>query len=199
MPAADGDGEGEGEETFHVAREDFVLNGSPHRLPLRRFTGELRQEQVRTWKKLIRVISHELNNPLSPIAYSDGELARRGQSERLPEVLGAIGDRAQHLEDFVRGCADVAKLPAPQPEAIEWRAFVERLQVKMPFTPAGEPPSHLLQADPAQLAQALINLLKNTHESGSNPAAIEQRAEARPGEWRIEVADRGGGELLLRD
>lgn len=195
VPGADGDDEAE--ETFHVARKDFVLNGRPHRLLLlRRFTGELRRQEVRTWKKLIRVISHELNNSLAPIAsmaFSAGELVKRGQTERLPEVLGAIGERAKHLEDFVRGYADVAKLPAPRPEAIDWPAFVERLRVQMPFTTAGDTPSRALQADPAQLAQALINLLKNAHESGSDPAAIELRAEARPGEWRIEVADRGGG------
>lgn len=195
VPAPEGDDEGE--ETFHLARKDFVLNGRPHRLLLvRRFTGELRRQEVRTWKKLIRVISHELNNSLAPIgsmAFSARELLRRGQHERLPQVLEAIGERARHLEQFVRGYADVAKLPAPRPEAIDWPAFVERLRVQIAFQPAGPAPARALQADAAQLEQALINLLKNAHESGSDPARIELRAEARPGEWRIEVADRGGG------
>lgn len=195
VPAADGDEDAE--ETFHIARKAFVLNGRPHRLLLlRRFTGELRRQEVRTWKKLIRVISHELNNSLAPIAsmaFSARELVKRGQTERLPEVLAAIGERARHLEEFVRGYADVAKLPAPRPETIDWPAFVERLRVQQAFTPVGQAPSHPLLADAAQLEQALINLLKNALEAGSAPEAIELRAEARPGEWRIEVADRGGG------
>ncbi len=190
-------GDEDGEETFHVARKDFVLNGRPHRLLLlRRFTAELRRQEVRTWKKLIRVISHELNNSLAPIAsmaFSARELLRRGDTARLPEVLGAIGERARHLEGFVRGYADVAKLPAPRPEAIDWPAFVQRLRVQVAFTNAGPAPSRPLQADAAQLEQALINLLKNAHESGSDPAAVELRAEARPGEWRVEVLDRGEG------
>lgn len=198
VPAAHGEaGDDEGDETYHIARKDFVLNGRPHRLLLlRRFTGELRRQEVRTWKKLIRVISHELNNSLAPIAsmaHSARELLRRGQHERLPQVLEAIGERARHLEQFVRGYADVAKLPVPQPEAIDWPAFVQRLRVQIGFTPVGPVPARPLQADAAQLEQALINLLKNAHESGSDPAQVELRAEARPGEWRIEVTDRGGG------
>lgn len=199
VPAADrvDEGDDDGEETFHVARKDFVLNGRPHRLLLvRRFTGELRRQEVRTWKKVIRVISHELNNSLAPIAsmaFSGRELARRGQPERLPEVLEAIGERARHLEAFVRGYAEVAKLPAPRPEPIDWAAFVQRLQVQLAFRTAGALPDKPLHADPAQLEQALINLLKNAHESGSDPAAIYLRAQVLPGEWRIEVLDRGGG------
>ncbi|MFY9513292.1 MAG: ATP-binding protein [Rubrivivax sp.] len=185
------------EETFHIARKEFVLNGRPHRLLLlRRFTGELRRQEVRTWKKVIRVISHELNNSLAPIAsmaFSARELLRRGQHERLPEVLAAIGERAHHLEAFVRGYADVAKLPAPRPEPIAWAPFVQRLQQQLPFQTAGSAPGRPLQADPAQLEQALINLLKNAHESGSAAEAITLRALALPGEWRIEVLDRGGG------
>lgn len=190
-PVADED------ESFHVLAKDFQLNGRPHRLLLvRRFTGELRRQEVRTWKKVIRVISHELNNSLAPIAsmaYSGTELARRGQVDRLPGVLTAIGERARHLETFVRGYADVAKLPAPQLEPIDWAAFVQRLQQQLEFRTAGEVPRRPLQADPAQLSQALVNLLKNAHESGSDPGAIYLRAQALPGEWRIEVTDRGGG------
>lgn len=190
-PAADED------ESYHVLAKDFQLGGRPHRLLLvRRFTGELRRQEVRTWKKVIRVISHELNNSLAPIAsmaFSGGELLRRGQPERLPEVLGAIGERARHLEGFIRGYADVARLPAPRPEPIAWPDFVQRLQVQVDFRTAGELPVTPLHADPAQLAQALLNLLKNAHESGSDPAAIYLRAQALPGEWRLEVTDRGSG------
>lgn len=195
VPANDGDDDGE--ETYHVARKDFVLNGRPHRLLLvRRFTGELRRQEVRTWKKVIRVISHELNNSLAPIAsmaFSGRELVRRGQTERLPEVLSAIAERAHHLEEFVRGYAEVAKLPAPRPEPLDWPAFVQRLQVQVAFRTAGAMPDKPLHADPAQLEQALINLLKNAHESGSEAGAVYVRAQALPGEWRIEVLDRGGG------
>lgn len=196
VPSEGGEADDDGGETYHVATKDFVLNGRPHRLLLvRRFTAELRRQEVRAWKKLIRVLSHELNNSLAPIAsmaHSGRELLRRGQPERLPEVLETIGERARHLEAFVRGYADVARLPVPRPEPIDWAALVQRLQLQQPFS-AGPAPARPLHADPAQLQQALINLLKNALESGSDPAAIELRAQAAPGEWRIEVLDRGSG------
>jgi two-component system, NtrC family, nitrogen regulation sensor histidine kinase NtrY len=186
-----------GDEVFHVACKDFALNGRAHRLLLvRPFTGELRRQEVRTWKKVIRVISHELNNSLAPIAsmaFSGRELVRRGQPERLPEILAAIGERASHLEAFVRGYADVAKLPAPQLETVDWPAFVLRLGAQWPFRVEGSTPTPVLRADPAQLSLALINLLKNAHESGSAADAITVRASASHRAWRIEVADRGSG------
>src|SRR5690606_4130919 len=71
------------EETFHVSRRAFRLRGRPHRLYLfRRMTRELSRQEVATWKRVIRVISHELNNSLAPIsslAHSGAELARRGE------------------------------------------------------------------------------------------------------------------------
>ena len=56
------------EETFHLSQRAFKLQGRPHRLyQLKRLTRELARQEVATWKKVIRVISHELNNSLGPI------------------------------------------------------------------------------------------------------------------------------------
>ncbi len=78
------------EDIFHLSRRSFRLNGRLHELLLlRQLTAELRRQEVQTWKKVIRVISHELNNSLAPIAslaHSGTELLRRGQHERLPEA-----------------------------------------------------------------------------------------------------------------
>jgi light-regulated signal transduction histidine kinase (bacteriophytochrome) len=71
-------------------------------------TNELRRQEVQTWKKVIRVISHELNNSLAPVAslaHSGAELVRRGRLDRLEEVLGTIEERARRLEGFIRGYA----------------------------------------------------------------------------------------------
>ncbi|MFY8134289.1 MAG: ATP-binding protein, partial [Aquimonas sp.] len=111
-------GEAEDEDTWHLAQRSFRLNGRAHRLLLLRpLTQELRRAEVRTWKKVIRVISHELNNSLAPIAslaHSGAELNRRGQHERLGPVFETIEERARHLNEFIRGYARFAKLPNPQ-------------------------------------------------------------------------------------
>ena len=112
------------DETFHLSQRAFRLQGRPHRLHLfRRMTRELSRQEVATWKRVIRVISHELNNSLAPIsslAHSGAELARRGELDRLPSVFATIGERARHLHGFLDGYASFAKLPTPQPVAVEW-------------------------------------------------------------------------------
>src|SRR5439155_2410507 len=112
------------DETYHLARRGFTLNGRRHDLVLlRHLTAELRRQEVQTWKKVIRVISHELNNSLAPIAslaHSGGELLRRGQLDRLPTALATIEERARHLEGFIRDYARFAKLPSPRLDAVPW-------------------------------------------------------------------------------
>ncbi|TFW10387.1 sensor histidine kinase [Oxalobacteraceae bacterium OM1] len=192
--AGDSDAE---EEIYHLARRQFTLNGQPHELLLlRHLTAELRRQEVQTWKKVIRVISHELNNSLAPVASlagSGAELVRRGQMQRLPEILRTIGERTRHLEHFIDGYARFAKLPAPRVETVDWKVFVAALQSQVPFRIAGTLPVEPGRFDVAQMEQALLNLLKNAHESGSAPEdvclAVKRGAEL----VMIEVADRGSG------
>jgi nitrogen fixation/metabolism regulation signal transduction histidine kinase len=190
-------GDDDDEEVYHLARRRFRLNGRHHELLLlRQLTVELRRQEVQTWKKVIRVISHELNNSLAPVAslaHSGAELLRRGQTGRLPEILGTIEERARHLEGFIRGYARFAKLPAPRLEGIAWREFVARLATQIPFTVEGTLPEEPLRVDPGQLEQALLNLLKNAHESGSSADEVKLVVRRGAGVVRIEVLDRGPG------
>jgi two-component system, NtrC family, nitrogen regulation sensor histidine kinase NtrY len=86
------------EETFHLSQRAFILQGRSFQLYLlKRLTRELSRQEVSTWKKLIRVLSHELNNslgPLSSLAHSGAEIARRGDYSTLPRVFSAIAERA---------------------------------------------------------------------------------------------------------
>jgi two-component system nitrogen regulation sensor histidine kinase NtrY len=189
--------DGEEEEVFHLARRSFTLNGRKHELLLlRQLTSELRRQEVQTWKKVIRVISHELNNSLAPLAslaHSGAELVRRGQIERLPHILETIGERTRHLETFILGYARFAKLPAPRLAPVNWHAFVVNLSSHVTFAMAGELPAEPAQVDAAQLEQALINLLKNAHESGSTAGEVTLSVRRVQDHVRIDVMDRGTG------
>ncbi|KQQ96297.1 PAS domain-containing sensor histidine kinase [Massilia sp. Leaf139] len=190
-------GEGEEEQVYHLARSSFSLNGRKHELLLlRHLTAELRRQEVQTWKKVIRVISHELNNSLAPLAslaHSGAELVRRGQTERLPQILETIGERTRHLESFILGYARFAKLPTPRLERCAWPSFIARLASQVPFRLDGELPPEPALLDQAQLEQALLNLLKNAHESGSPPGEVELQVRRAQDLLRIEVLDRGSG------
>ncbi|MDB5935153.1 MAG: histidine kinase, partial [Massilia sp.] len=190
-------GDSEDEEVYHLARRHFSLNGRRHELLLlRQLTVELRRQEVQTWKKVIRVISHELNNSLAPLtslAHSGAELVRRGQTERLPQILETIGERTRHLETFILGYARFAKLPTPHIESCGWNDFLARLASQVSFRLVGEAPGAPALIDPAQMEQALLNLLKNAHESGSPPEQIELQIRRAADMLRIEVMDRGPG------
>jgi two-component system nitrogen regulation sensor histidine kinase NtrY len=185
------------EEIYHLARRGFRLNGRGHELVLiRHVTAELRRQEVRTWKKVIRVMSHELNNSLAPIAslaQSGGELVQRGQTDRLAKVFASIEERAGHLDTFLSGYASFAKLPAPRFEEVSWAGFLDRLREQIRF--AGDPPPREWKGrfDPGQLGQAILNLVKNAHESGSPPEEIQVLVRRLPGWVRLEVVDRGTG------
>ncbi len=185
------------EDTFYLARTGFRLNGRAHELfVLRQLTAELHRQEVRTWKKVIRVISHELNNSLAPVAslaHSGRELARRGQLEQLDKVFTTISERARHLEQFILGYARFAKLPTPRPEPIAWPDFIERLKSQVAFRLEGALPEAPARFDLAQLEQVLINLVRNAHEAGSPPDEVTLQVRRQPNAVAIEVSDRGSG------
>ncbi|WP_228482010.1 ATP-binding protein [Lysobacter sp. H21R4] len=185
------------EDTYHLSRRQFRLNGRRHELVLLRLlTAELRRQEVQTWKKVIRVISHELNNSLAPIAslaHSSAELLRRGQLERLPVALSTIEERARHLEGFIRDYARFAKLPAPRLQPVAWSSFVERLRSQVEFVAEAIPADDTVRCDAAQMEQCLINLLKNAHESGSPADGVGLAVRRLPAHWRIDILDRGTG------
>ncbi|MGH9869830.1 MAG: sensor histidine kinase [Candidatus Polarisedimenticolia bacterium] len=194
------------EETFHVARREFQLNARQHTLSMvRRLTHELRRQEVEIWKKVIRLMSHELNNSLAPIAslsHSARAVAGRpDQAEKLSLIFDTIEERAAHLRDFLEGYARFARLPRPARDRVEWEPFVRGLERMCTFrldAPLPATPGHF---DPAQMQQALINLLKNAEESGGPPAEITLGITTAPGlGTRLEVKDRGAGmpEEVLR-
>jgi nitrogen fixation/metabolism regulation signal transduction histidine kinase len=189
--------EDDGDDVYHLARRGFRLNGRRHELFLLRYlTVELRRQEVLTWKRVIRVISHELNNSLAPIAslaHSGAELVRRRQHQRLEEIFATIEERARHLEGFIRGYARFAKLPSPRVETVAWPEFMQRLRRQIDFRVGGELPDSPGRFDPGQLEQALLNLLRNAHESGSPADQVRLRVRRLADTFTIEVADRGMG------
>jgi len=192
-------------EVYHLSRRGFVLNGQPHELLLlKQLTRELAAQEVIVWKKVIRVIAHELNNSLAPIrslAHSGSLLAVGAESAELERVFATIRDRASHLATFIEGYAKFAKLPKPRPAPVAWPAFLARIAAAQPFRIEGSLPQHEASFDVGQLEQVMINLLKNAAESGSSPEGITVGVHPRAQGFLIEVADRGTGlsEQVLRD
>lgn len=185
----------DGQETYHLSQREFVLNAQPHQLYLFKIlTREISRQEVATWKKVIRVIGHELNNSLAPISSlaHSGALLLNDES-RLNDILGTIEERANHLKQFIEGYARFAKLPLPQLQPVDWSEFLASLKKTFDFRIDGSLPETEAQFDPVQVEQVLINLLKNATESGSASDVITISVHRQPGRFVVRVLDRGPG------
>ncbi len=185
------------QDTYHLSVRHFALNTQTHKLYLfKHLTREMNRREVATWKKVIRVISHELNNSLAPIAslaHSASTIAERGDTDQLQTVFATIGERADYLQAFIDGYASFARLPLPKPESIIWEDFVGSLRQTMQLQLDGDLPAQTGNFDPAQIQQVLINLLKNAHESGSPADEVRLSIVMRPDGARLVITDRGQG------
>jgi nitrogen fixation/metabolism regulation signal transduction histidine kinase len=194
-----------GAETFHVAQRRFELRYRPHRLLLvEPLTRELSRREAEAWKRAIRIMSHEINNSLAPVA-SLVHTARRivgvpEHAERLSQAFDTIADRTRHLQRFLDGYASFARLPRPVRREVPWRSLLEQVRALYPFSVPRELPEQPAFVDPAQLQQVLVNLLKNAVEAGGPPDAIRLAVERADGGQVVEVSDRGAGmsEEVLR-
>lgn len=188
--------EGE-QQTWHLSNGKFRLNNQPHRLLiLKQLTRELSRQEVAVWKKVIRIISHELNNSLGPISsmLHSGKLLTKSQDDdRLQRVFNTIEERIHHLSHFVQGYGKFAKLPEPQLQQVPLTPFLDKLSEQWSFDTAGSDKDKEVFADPIQLEQLLINLLKNAHESGTPSSAVRLLVLVENNHTIIEVSDRGSG------
>jgi nitrogen fixation/metabolism regulation signal transduction histidine kinase len=184
-------------QIYHLSQRSFSLNGQPHRLRLvKQLTREFNAREVATWKRVIRVIAHEINNSVAPIAslaQSGQRLAEHPDSAQLTRVFGAIEERMAHLAGFVDGYSRFAKLPRPRLETVDWPGFIERLRPMAPFVVEGSLPTTPGWFDASQMQQVLLNLVKNAQEAGSPPDEVRIAIERRGESWQIEVRDRGSG------
>jgi nitrogen fixation/metabolism regulation signal transduction histidine kinase len=177
---------------WEIRRREFRQHGRRHTLlVLADVTRALREEELLAWQRLVRVLSHEINNSLTPIKSIAGSLrsllARRPRppdaDEDLERGLGVIGGRAEALGRFMQAYAQLARLPAPEPEPVDVPASVRRIATLEPRVPVlvCDGPPLVIEADGAQLDQLLLNLVRNAAE-----AALETDGGVRL-RWRLEA------------
>ena len=186
-------------ETYHLSQRSFQINRRRHTLVLlRRLTHELDRQEAEIWKKVIRVISHELRNSLAPVSSFVHSAKRMSQdprhADRTEEVFDAIEERLDHLTRFIEGYARFARLPKPQKEPVDWTEFVDGLEGVPKLSLIGRLPAQPGYFDPTQMRRVLINLLRNAEEAGEQSDPVELRIkDTVEGGTFIQVLDRGRG------
>lgn len=179
---------------WEIRHTTFRQGGLPHRLlVLTDVSQPLREEERQAWQRLIRVLSHELNNSLTPIKSIAGSLEHLLTRDTLPDDwrddmrggLAVIASRSGGLARFLDGYARLAKLPPPQLVPLDVQSFVRRvagLETRLPIAVLGGP-DLTVRADGDQLEQLLINLLRNAVD-----AALETGGGVRVGWSRVNGA-----------
>ena len=159
-----------------MRRGSFRQHGRPnHLLVLSDVSRALQAEELAAWKRLIRVIGHELNNSLAPITSLAGSLEKVVDQDPLPEDwrsdlgsgLQVISSRVEALNRFMGDCSRLAKLPEPTIAPVDLGACVRNtvaLEKRLAVKIGGGPPV-TVAADQDQLEQVLINLTKNAVEA----------------------------------
>jgi two-component system, NtrC family, nitrogen regulation sensor histidine kinase NtrY len=157
---------------WQLRRSTFRQGGAPHSLlVLSDLSKTLREEELLAWQRLIRVLSHEINNSLAPIKSIAGSLtALLARTPRPPDAdddlergLSVIAGRSDALQRFMASYARLARLPAPQLAPVDVGAWVRRvvaLETRLPVR-IEDGPATTIRADGDQLDQLLINLLRN--------------------------------------
>jgi PAS domain S-box-containing protein len=189
-----------------MRRTSFREGGLPHQLVvIADLSQPLREEELKAWQRLVRVIGHELNNSLAPIKSIAGSLntmLRRPQraddwEQDMTGGLEIIESRAEGLNRFMQSYARLAKLPAPVRQPVELGALLRRIVTLGTRSNVVliEGPEVKLSIDVAQVEQVVINLVKNAVEAveETNTGNVRVTWRKLPGQVEIAVEDNGPG------
>ena len=190
---------------WEVRRTTFRQDGRPHTLVVMSdLSKTLREEELLAWQRLVRVLSHEINNSLTPIKSIAGSLSSLlDRTPRPPDAdddlrggLGIIGTRSEALSRFMSAYALLARLPAPKPGPVDvgiWARRAAGLETRVPVT-VNTGPSLVIQADGDQLDQLLINLVRNAADASlETGGGVSLSWSRQDGHVDLEVVDDGPG------
>ena len=207
-----------GETRWSVRRSIFRLSGVPHDLfVLFDVQAALREEERQAWQRLVRVLSHEINNSLTPITSLAGSLRARIPEPAVSEVhipdpihthaadlrrgLHLIEDRALSLHRFLQAYQQLTRLPSPSLQNVQLFPLIKRVVAFETRLTAHvlESPELCLRIDAAQIEQLLINLLRNAVDAATGVATPGHAPEVdiswrvNTTEFTLQVEDNGPG------
>ena len=169
---------------LELRRSTFYRDGKPHQLLVfADLSRALREEEQQAWQRIVRVLSHEINNSLTPIksiAHSIKRMLSRvpnlPRAGEIQDGLNLIETRSGSLGRFLRAYAQLARLPKPQQRAVAVAPLAHRiaeLEDRLPVTVKATDDMEI-NADPDQLEQLLINIVRN---------AVDATLETRGRVW----------------
>ena len=172
----------------------------------------LQAERITAWQEIAQRLAHEIRNPLTPIKLSAQRILKKHSEDAPPEQFdrvlfsstAAIIREVETLEKLLREFSEFAKLPVPQPAAVNLRELlgeVASTYAHMSGTVRIDleevPRSIVLNVDPGQIRQVFANLFKNAIQAMPTGGVLAVRADtvkkASTSYHRIAVNDTGTG------
>ncbi|KNC68734.1 sensor histidine kinase [Pseudoalteromonas ardens] len=197
------DGQISGE--YLVLRERFISEGKAHQFLIISNAERLLMEKERTaWQGLLRVLSHEVNNTLTPISTIAQQLNKRlSQPENQPSAdslcqgIGIISERASSLRAFLEGYTRLTHLPQPNKVPVKLDRVISTLTTLYPdiHWQFELDQSAFVLVDQQQFEQVLLNLTKNAQEAVMPGQQVEITLSSATslGQLVLTMVDNGGG------
>jgi C4-dicarboxylate-specific signal transduction histidine kinase len=199
-----------GGERWQLQRQALAIERKQHVLiTLTPLEQELESESLQAWQQLLRVLTHEIMNSLTPIKSlsetASDLLNERDSQDELRTALDAIARRADNLSSFVSNYRKVSQWPQPTLAPVDLSALFKRLQqaVGQSWRARGgqayfdmSSPGLRLMADEGQLEQVLLALVSNAEQATAqqlDPTMWVQARQTRGGRLQISVRDNGPG------
>ena len=215
---------GTADEAHLVASVSIYTTGQRtlHIYSIRNIREVLEENEMESWQKLIRVLTHEIMNSLTPIIslsetleeYLPEELSSSEFSEKtestestalLRQGLQTIHRRSGGLLEFMKNYRKVALVPQPLCSDVKAEELVSALMPLFISTEhityrfALQHPDRLLHIDRTQMEQVLINLLKNATEACAHTSdavvTLTDSIDEATGRYCLHVTDNGPGIL----
>lgn len=182
-----------------VCSRKFVLDRQTYRIVSLRDIHEVIEEtEIEAWQKLVSVLTHEIMNSLTPIiGLSEPKDSHSSNTATEAEqALNVIHRRSKGLLEFVNNYRKLTRIPQPQMESVPVQEYFNDLeQFYGDRIRCNVSPSALkVYADPRQLMQVLVNLVKNASEASDG--VIELNA-SRMADGNIEISVRDYGHGIL--
>jgi len=195
-----------GELQFSVSACEAYLHGEPVRIvTFNDITNEMENNETESWTRLIRVLTHEIMNTVTPIASLSTSLSSeldQYSSEDIRSALGTIASSSEGLISFVQSYRSLTHISAPAMKAFYFSEIVQDAitiaRTNWPETEVSYKESEndiILYADPGQIAQVINNLVKNAVQAGASKVWIHTSIDKRD---RVVIDVANNGEPISR-